>query len=223
MQKASVVKRSIEGKKSLFPKIKLLQSLFDFLFPPVCPACEGIAEGKKLFCSECIDEFQLIPSNFRCRYCFDPLLEESILCRYCRKHPPHYRKGAAFEARRSTRSLQNHLHSFPHLIKVTAAYSIIQFSKLSWPNFDFVTYLPRPHRKEVHLLAKEIALFLEVPLKSIFSRHPSHLFEWNWELSASIAYQNILIVDDFRDREEGYLYLFKKRRCRIYLFSLMDS
>lgn len=121
----------------------------------------------------------------------------------------------------STLSLQNQLLSFPHLIKVAASYSVLQLSELSWPTFDFVTYLPRPHRKETCLLAKEITLMLELPLHCIFTRHPSRLFEWNWELSESIAYQNILIIDDDRDREDSYLSLFKKRRCKIYVFSLI--
>ena len=193
------------------------------MFPPICLCCERQTQAKQLFCSECMQELLLILPDSRCRYCFDPLMEETILCKYCTDHPPCYRKGAVWEAGSCSLSLYRHLHSLPHLVKVAAAYCVVQLSELQWPSFDLVTYLPRPHCKEIFPLAKEISTFLDIPLRSLFIRYPSYLFEWDWELSQELSYKKILIIDDERQREDGYLSLFQKKKCQVYVFSLISS
>lgn len=67
--------------------------MLDLLFPPRCPACREILEGRSAFCRPCRESFVELPAK-RCRLCGEPDVD---LCDHCHDQAPSFeRADAAF-------------------------------------------------------------------------------------------------------------------------------
>lgn len=148
-------------------KLKLLHAVF----PNKCPACHKVVLYNELFCKECLDKFDR-PKGERCQTCFS--LKEKC---DCKKHPKFHVKSAA-----------------PFLYKSAAKDSLITLKKLKhkrlarffadnmartieteFKDVEFDAIIPVPLHKDKlksrgynqsELLAEEISLILNVPVKS---------------------------------------------------------
>lgn len=66
--------------------------LWDLLYPPRCPVCDGIAPWNQPICPECVEKLPYVPGK-RCAKCGKPVEPFETLCDDCRKISHVYDEG----------------------------------------------------------------------------------------------------------------------------------
>lgn len=92
------------------PLARLGGRLADFLFPPLCPACNRPVAGQGQFCPDCFRRLHLITAPY-CLRCGAPFVHAAQgsaagLCRRCATNPPAFQAArAAFRYDQTSRGL----------------------------------------------------------------------------------------------------------------------
>ena len=68
-----------------------MRALLDLLFPPRCPGCREILEGRGPFCRRCLESFADLCAR-RCARCCEPEIDG--LCANCQDAPPSFESAS---------------------------------------------------------------------------------------------------------------------------------
>jgi predicted amidophosphoribosyltransferase len=182
-------------------------SLSELIFPPLCWHCQEKSDTKEqLFCAACRPFFELIPPQERCPYCFCEE-EAGVSCATCRQSGVLLRMAAALPAIGPVKTLVREVKygRTPFLIKSGAAFMLLQFFHLAWPQPDWLIPVPKrlwfKSKNHATLLAEELAKALGAPLLKCVGRHLIQQNEnpYFFKSGHSLADQTLLIVDDLID------------------------
>jgi competence protein ComFC len=164
----------------------LSHSFLSLLYPPLCLHCETSLSSKyKIFCADCLGQFEVVLSKERCPFCFSSdLMEGKRVCDACLKKPTVFtRVLSAYDFIGPAATLELKLKSLHSSFLTEGASALMAhcFLKTSWPLPDFVvpvqqTFLERlvhgynPNAQ----LAKNLAIILNRPYLSCLNYRPFH-------------------------------------------------
>jgi hypothetical protein len=144
----------------------LIKELLYFVFPSYCVHCEEEeVEAGQLFCFYCCSLIERAP--------LDSISANAAVA--------VERQGVGY-------SLLQMSHSFcqQETIKTMAAWIVLQLLDLPWPKPDLI--IPSPEDSANHLLSKEVAHFLQVPMK------PWLLSRTRWRRPGILSDRVVLVV-----------------------------
>lgn len=203
----------------------LAKSFLDLFYPPLCLHCgESVEENLHHLCKSCLHLLELIDPLERCPICFSPQEARiKAICKSCQQTPHPLRQCASvFEYLGPAASLVKKMKysNQPYLAKGLAGYLAAQFLRLEWPLPDIIVPVPisfthwvdRGYNQSL-LLAHELSLILEVPMKEALTRRSgdysqagltraqreqlkADCFQLKQREPLALSDKNLLLVDD---------------------------
>jgi predicted amidophosphoribosyltransferase len=138
--------------------MQLINSVLDFVYPPLCIHCNSFLEKDHLLlCSLCFQELGIQDAGERCHSCFSPI-DQPHRC------PKNFLNGL-FACAPDSAALQTLLFSHPAAL---ASLLFYQWSLLSWPTPDVMTITPGNVHVDLlcnvrHKAAKELSIYTHIP------------------------------------------------------------
>ena len=208
---------------------KSFQSLF---FPPFCYHCQGSVSSPDLFlCEFCSHALPFVDLDKRCRYC-DSSIEENIRCTFCKENKKRliFKSASVFSPEGPALSLLNRMSNGgqDYLAKDLAAFSAMQFSKLSWPLPDLIVPVPDSRLTNwergysaTARFSEEMSYWLECPYQKAIKRD-----RFGYSLSGEFKFwdKTVLIVNiqrQFQEQEKVARALLPALPMRIYCLNLV--
>ena len=199
---------------------KVISSLLDALFPPICSLCEK--EAQELLCSQCQEHLAPPDPALRCSHCFAELEEETVLCRQCVRAPILAAPRAfLFELSSTASCLRAQLAKAAGgpLGEMAAALLVWQWGRLNWPMPNRISVVPSLEVSSGwQFIAQEAASMLGKTLSIDLNRQ--------MQLKSSDVLQGeeiLLVAFEERGLKEALTGFWSAFPKRIYIVSLFEK
>ena len=152
----------------------MFNKILDALFPPRCPVCRELLEGKAPICPDCAKEFPYTQEDSQCRICGRPLDEFSYhTCKSCQSRKMYFEHSfTPLIYKESAKDIAIALKASKPGFSKAFAYLLADkiLSSSYYTKFDYITFVPQNPRtrrnrgyNQSELIAKDLSEFLNIP------------------------------------------------------------
>ena len=182
----------------------VLASASSLFFPSFCLQCE--APEEKLLCTSCASQLELLDPTLRCKRCFS----QTRPCTICKERP--FSLSGIASSFSYYGPIKRILHAFkyedqPYLAKSLASFLFLQWTRLSWPQPDVITFVPQHFLRtkmrgynQSELLAKELGALLETAVLPLLQKKEA-------------TFSQALLSKELRSKMEPQLICYRDKEC----------